>query len=162
MFIFFGMEEEKDGKAGRVRYVWADGGNYAWQHEAECFFIRADGEEVPTIISDEQHEVFMEAKEEFLALEDPWDFPDEIMINLDGDTFRARTLVFEHEVCLKQFKRLEEKAYEKGEKVLTFEGEESEEKVLGEQRGEQGKKEGKGEEYDRFEVKNGDLSLIHI
>ena len=38
------------------------------------------------------------------------------------------------------FKWLEEQVYKKGEEVLVFEGEESEEKVLGEQRGEEGKK----------------------
>jgi len=151
-FIFFGIDGEESKKAGRLRYVWADGGNNAWQHEAEYFYIRADGEEVPTIVSDEQEEAFMEAAGEFP--ENPWDFPEEIMINLDGNIFRARSLLFEHDVCLKQFKRLEEKAYEKGEKVLTFEGEESEEKVLGEQRGEEGNKDVTGEEFDGFEIEN--------
>ena len=145
-FIFFGIE------GGRLRYVWADGGNHAWQHEEEHFYIRADGEEVPTIISDEQEEAFMEAAEEFP--EDPLDFPEEIMVNLDGDIFRARSMLFEHDVCLKQFRRLEEKACENGEEVLTFEGEESEEKVLGEQRGKEGNEDETGEEFDRFEIEN--------
>ena len=54
--------------------------------------------------------------------------------------------MFEHKVCLKQFKWMEEKAYEKGEDVLVF-------------RGEEDKKEVKGKKCDQFEIKNGDSVL---
>ena len=58
------------------------------------FYIRVDGKQVPTIVTDEEEEAFMESATEFL--EDPEDYSEEIRINLDRITFHAQSLLFEN------------------------------------------------------------------
>ena len=109
---FVGIEGDENQKPGRLRYVWAYSSN-AWLHEEECFYIRADGGEVPVEITDEHEELIMESAKDFP--DDPEDYPEEIRISMDGFTFRAQSLLFENNVIFEQFKCLEEEAYGEGE-----------------------------------------------
>ena len=118
-FYFVGSEGDENQKPGRLRYVWSYSSN-VWLHKEECFYIRADGGEVPVEITDEHEEVFMESAKDFP--DDPEDYPEEIRISMNGFTFRARSLLFENNVVFEQYKCLEEEAYGKGGDVLVLGG----------------------------------------